>query len=76
MLFLYTKNVVFMNLGLKGTNLIGNSQLTEILIKSDVPQPNYLVFCQGITLYYWHESGYKHFLIMNQINIIGEKNWH
>ena len=67
------KNAVFINLGLKGTNLIGNSHLTEILIKSDLPQPNYLVFCQGITLYYWHESGYKHLLIMNQINIIGEK---
>ena len=68
------KNVVFMNLGLKGTNLFGNSHLTEILIKSDVPQPNYLVFCQGITLHYWHESGHKHLLIMNQINIIGEKS--
>ena len=67
------KNVVFMNLGLKGTNLIGNSQLTEILIKSDVTQLNYLVFCQGITLHFWHESRHKHFLIMNQINIIGEK---
>ena len=67
------KNVVFMNLGLKGTNLIGNSHLTEILIKSDVPQPNYLVFCQGITLYYWHKSEYKNLLIMNQIKIIGEK---
>ena len=67
------ENVVFMNLGLKGTNLIGNSHLTEILIKSDVPQPNYLVFCQGITLYYWHKSEYKNLLIMNQIKIIGEK---
>ena len=51
---------VFMNLGLKGTDLIRNSYFTEILIKSDVPQLNYLVFWQGITLYYWHESGYKH----------------
>ena len=67
------ENAVFMNLGLKGTNLIGNSHLTKILIKSDVRQLNYLVFCQGITLYYWHESGYKHLLIMNQINIIGEQ---
>ena len=68
------ENAVFMNLGLKGTNLIGNSRLTKILIKSNVPQLNYLVFCQGITLHYYrYESEYKHLLIMNQINIIGEK---
>ena len=68
------ENIVFINLGLKGTNLIGNSRLTEILIKSDVTQLNYLVFCQGITLYYyWHKSEYKNLLMMNQIKIIGEK---
>ena len=67
------ENAVFINLGLKGTNLVGKSHLTKILIKSDVPQLNYLVICQGITLHYWHESGHKHLLIMNQINIIGKK---
>ena len=63
------ENVVFLNSGLKGTNLIGKSYLTKILIKSYV---NLLVFCQGITLYYWDKPAYKdhkHVLIMDQINI-------
>ena len=65
-------NVVYINSGLKGTNLIGKSYLTEILIKSYV---NLLVFCQGITLYYWDKPAYqdhKHVLIMDQIHISDE----
>ena len=45
------------------------------MIKSYVTEQNVLVFCQGITLYYWDKPAYKdhkHLLIMNQINIIGE----
>ena len=67
------ENVIFMNLGLQGTNLNGNSHLTKILIKSDVTQTNYLVFCEGITLYYWEKPACKHLLVMNQITIIGQK---
>ena len=69
------ENVIFMNLGLKGTNLIGNSYLTKIVIKSDVTQPYYLVFCGGITLYYYDKPMYedhKHVLIMNEIIIKGD----
>ena len=68
------ENVIFMNLGLKGTNLNGNSHLTKILIKSDVTQPNYLVFCQGIMLSYLDKPAFKHLLIIKQINIIGQKS--
>ena len=70
------EKVVFMNLGLKGTNVIGNSYFTEIVIKADRVQPNFLVFCQGITLNYWDKQPYtdnKHLLIMNQINISSNK---
>ena len=67
------ENVIFMNLGLKAENLNGNSHLTKIVIKSDVTQPNYLVFCQGITLNYWEKPACKHLLIINQVKIIGQK---
>ena len=68
------QNVAFMNLGLKGINLIGISHLTEIVIKSD-KQSNFLVFCQGIALTY-QDKAYtdnKHRLIMNQISISSNK---
>ena len=68
------QNVAFINLGLKGTNLIGISHLTEIVIKSD-RQSNFLVFCQGIALAY-QDKAYtdnKHRLIMNQISISNNK---
>ena len=68
-----TENVVFINLGLKGINLIGNSYLTEIVIKLHVAEQNFIVFCHGITLYYWDKpayKGHKHLLTMNQINIV------
>ena len=42
------ENIVFVNLGLTGTNLLGKSQITEIVIKSDETQTNLLVFCQGL----------------------------
>ena len=69
------ENVVFMNLGLKGTNLIGRSQFTKISIESSIAENLLVVFCQGIILYYWDKPAYKdhkHLLIMNQINIVGE----
>ena len=67
------ENVIFMNLGLKIENLNGNSHLSKIVIMSDATQPNYLVFCQGITLYYWDKPAFKHLLIINQVKIIGQK---
>ena len=66
------ENVTFMNLGLKGTNLIGSSHLTNIVIEL---KPSFLMFCQGITLNYWDQqqfTNHKHFLVMNHINISGE----
>ena len=68
--FMFTcriENVIFINLGLTGTNLIGNSYLTKIMIKLNVGE---LVFFQGITLNYWGEEykDHKHLLILNQIN--------
>ena len=70
-------NVIFINLGLKGVNLIGNSYLTKIMIKFRVSKQNFLVFCQGITLYYWDKPAYedhKHLLVMNQLIVSGKTN--
>ena len=69
------ENIAFVNLGLKGTNLLGRSHINEIVIKSDKLQPNILVFCQGIKLIYSEEQldkSRKHLLIINHINITGE----
>ena len=66
------EKVVFINLGLKGINLIGKTHFTEIAIKSDAVEKNLMVFCQGITLIFWNWQLYtenKHFFIINQINI-------
>ena len=66
--------VAFMNLGLKGTNLIGISNLTEIVIKSDGQLQS--SFCQGISLTYWDKqlpTETKHLLILNQIHISRNK---
>ena len=70
------EKVVFINLALKGTNLTGNTYLTEIAIKSDGSEKNLMVFCQGIRLIYWNWQPYpknNHFLMMNQINISSNK---
>jgi len=69
------KNVTFMNLGLIGRNIIGNSHLTEI-IKLHREKKFTSVF-QGITLMFWNQQLYtdhshKNHLIMNHINISGE----
>ena len=70
------ENVVFMNSGLKGTNLIGKSHFTKIIIQVNYAIENlHFAYCQGITLSYQDKPAYKnyeHILIMNQIYIIGE----
>ena len=68
------ENVIFINLGMIGKNLIGNSHLTKIMIKLDTApvQLDLLVHCQGISLLYEHmrNSDYKsHLTTLNQINI-------
>ena len=73
------ENVIFINSGLIATNLIGRSYLIKIKIKSSGQKPNYLMHCPGIILYYWTQQSFtdhdnKHFLIMNQISIIGSGN--
>ena len=61
-----------------GTNLIGHSHLTKIVIKSNRGTSKFL-FCQQIklTYVYWNLrlqsfNDHKHLLMMNQINIIGD----
>ena len=68
------RKVAFTNLGLKGTNLIGISRLTEIVMKSDRQLQS--LFCQGISLTYWDKQSYtenRHLLILNQIHISRNK---
>ena len=72
MLFLYNRKCSFHEFRFEGIKLLGKSYLAKITIESN---PEYLMFCQGITLYYndWDMPAYKdrkHLLIMNQINII------
>ena len=66
------EKVMFISFGLKGINLIGNTYLSEIVIRSGRAQKSGMMFCQEITLVFWNWLEYtenKHFLIMNQINI-------
>ena len=68
------ENVVFMNLGIIATNLVGRSHLTELVIKSN---RKFLMFCQEIALKYWNLQSFtdhKHLLVMNQINMIGDRS--
>ena len=67
------ENVVFMNVGLIATNLIGRSYLTDLEIKSNKKLP---MFCQKIELKYWNQQSFtdhNHLLVMNQINMIGNR---
>ena len=66
------ENLVFINLGMIATNLVGRSHLTELVIKS---KKNFYMFCQQITLNYWNLqlfTDHKHLLVMNQINMTGD----
>ena len=66
------ENLVFINLGIIATNLVGRSHLTELVIKSN---KNFYMFCQQITLNYWNLQSFtdhKHLLVMNQINMTGD----
>ena len=53
------------------------SHLTEIVIKSNRGTSKFLTFCQEFTLKYWDLRSltyHKHFLVMNQIKIIGDRS--
>ena len=63
------QNVVFTDFGLTGTNLIGNSHLSEITIRSDKTKQ---IFCPGISLTYSEEWSQNHLVIINRINISDE----
>ena len=68
------ENIVFMNLVLIATNLVGRSHLTEIVIKSN---RKFLMFCQEIELNYWNLPSFtdnQHILVMNQINMISDRS--
>ena len=68
------ENVIFKNVGLQATSLIGNSYLIKIVIKLDRVKSNLLVLCQGISLTYLEWQPFtdgKHLLLMNQITIRG-----
>ena len=70
--FCTIENVTFINLGLTGNNLIGNSYLTKIVIKLD--NSHMMTFCQGIRLMFSNQqlyTEYKSHLIMDQITISG-----
>ena len=71
------ENVIFMNLGLIGENLIGRSHLTKIVIKSNKETSKFLMVCQKIAISYFNLRSFidhKHYLIMNQIDIVGDKS--
>ena len=71
------KNIVFMNVSLIATNLIGRSHLTEIIMKSNRITSKNLMFCQELTLQYWDLQSFnnhKHLLEMNQIKMIGDRS--
>ena len=72
------EDVIFIDLGLVGRNLIGTSYLSKIVIKASRKKSNFLMHtCQGIALTYWNHQPFidhEHHLIMNQINIIGDGN--
>ena len=68
------ENIVFMNLGMIATNLVGRSHLTKLMIKSN---RKFLMFCQQITLNYWNVQSFTdhmHLLVMNQISMIGDRS--
>ena len=70
------ENIIFIDLGLVGNNLIGTSYLSKIVIKANRKKSKFLMYtCQGITLTYWNQQlfiDHKHHLIINQININGD----
>ena len=73
------ENVIFMNLGLIGENLIGRSHLTKMVIKSNKETSKFLMVCQKIAINYFSVNlrsfiDHKHYLIMSQIDIIGDKS--
>ena len=71
------ENVIFMNLGFIGENLIGRSHLTKIVIKSSKETSKLLTVCQKIAINYWNLQSFNdrnHYLILNQIDIIGDRN--
>ena len=67
-----------MNLGIIGENLIGRSYLTKIVMKSNRSTSPFQRFCQKIALKYWsfNACSHEHHLIMNQIDIIGDRIKH
>ena len=68
------ENLVFINLGMIATNLVGRSHLTDLAIKSN---RKFLMFCQQITLNYWYLPSFTdhmHLLVMSQISMIGDRS--
>ena len=69
------ENVIFINLGLIGRSLIGSTYLTEIMMISD---RQFQMLCPKIELNYWNDpqsyNDHKHNLIMNQVNISGNRS--
>ena len=69
------ENVIFMNLGLIGENLIGRSHLTKIVMEIAIPK--FQRFCQKIALKFWNLQSFndhEHYLIMNQLDMIGDRS--
>ena len=71
------ENVIFMNLGLDGGNLIGKSHLKKVTMKSNRNVSKFLMICQKIVLTYWpwdlqSFNDHMHYLTINQIDLIGD----
>ena len=71
------ENVIFINLGLNGGNLIGRSYLKKVILKSNRKASKFSMVCQKIVLTYWpwdlqSFNDHKHYLTINQIDIIGD----
>ena len=72
------ENITFMNSGLNGLNLVGESYLAGIVVKLKREKPSFLAYCQGIIINYnyWdqHFTDNNHVLIMKQMKFIGDNN--
>ena len=68
------ENVTFMNSGLNGINIVGQSYLTQIVIKLHRQKSYSLAYCQGIILSYWdqHFIDINHVLTIQQMKFTGD----
>ena len=71
------ENIIVMNLGIIGENLLGRSYITKIVMKSNRSESKFQRFCQKIVLKYWNLQSsdaydHEHYMIIDQVDIIGD----